>query len=336
MQFHWRRGVVDVDTSSIPRIATKKALDKHRYGALQKEADILKKLNEQGITYVPEILERGDWWFSYPWIIGESFDKVFTHQSATNKYRLMHELVDKAYQLDKLWIVHGELDKPMSNVLVNKSLLEQQQLCIFIIDFERGYRQDYSGKNLRHVTQWLHRIGIVSREQCKTFGTYPVDTLYQHLTTMINKNKNTPFLTWFTIAIGASLLLFLLDQLSKRLLYDLARWASTFFLTPVFNTGVWWSIPIPLWITLLIAWLISGGVLIWMKKQSTVIRRAIFLLAGARWNAYDRFLFWWVRDFIDFHYRPVFNFADIYLTIACLLLLLSERVWSSNHSSWIK
>jgi len=336
MQFHWRRGLVEIDTSSTPRIATKKALDKHRHGALQKEADILKKLNEQGITYVPEILERGDGWFSYPRIPGESFDKVFVKQSATNKSRLMHELVDKAYQLDTLGIIHGELDKPMSNVLVNKLLLEQQQACIFIIDFERGYRQDYSGKNLRHVTQWLHRIGIVSRDQCKTFWTYPVDTLYYKLKTMINKNKNTPFLSWFILAVVGSLLLFLLDQLSKRLFYDLSRWASTFFLTPVFNTGVGWSIPIPLWITLLVAWLISGGVLIWMKKHKTFPRRAILLLAWARGNSYDRFVLWWVRDFIDLHYRPVFNFADIYLTVACLLLLLSERVWSPNHSSWIK
>jgi len=68
MQFHGRRGVVDVDISVTPRIATKKALDTHRHGALRKEAEILKKLNAAGIRYVPEVQATGDGWFSYVWI----------------------------------------------------------------------------------------------------------------------------------------------------------------------------------------------------------------------------------------------------------------------------
>lgn len=333
MQFHWRRGVVDVDTSKTPRIATKKALEKNRHAALSKEADILQKLEKEGIIYVPQVKERWDWWFSYQWIPGEPFDKIFSKENSEHQLNLTIEIIDKAYQLDMLWIVHGELDRPMSNILVHQESLHNGKLAISIIDFERGVRQDYSGKNLRHILQWLHRTNIISLEQCKSFGKLDLNTLYSTLRKMVIEKHGDSWVSTWSKAVLFSLGLFLLDQLSKWFFYDLAWWSESYFLTPVFNTGIWRSLPLPLRVTILAAGVISGGVLIWMKKQQQYPWRALFLLAGARWNGYDRIFLWWVRDFIDVHYRPIFNGADIYLTLACLLLLLSSRTWSSNSST---
>lgn len=57
---------------------------------------------------------------------------------------LINEFIDKAYELDRLGIIHGELDRPMSNILVNEDALRAHTPCISFIDFERGYWQDYS------------------------------------------------------------------------------------------------------------------------------------------------------------------------------------------------
>jgi len=324
MQFHWWRGVVDVDTSVVPWKATKKALDKNRYWAVRKEAAILKKLNASGISFVPQVGESGDGRFSYTRIPWEAFDKVYAEQSPTIKKQLTHEFIDKAYALDCLGIIHGELDRPMNNILVEREKMNTHQPSISFIDFERGYWQDFSWKNLRHVTQWLHRIWLISLEECRIYWTYDAHTLYTTLKKMQTINNHLTPSSWvstFLFALCSITVLIALDLISKYFFYTLARGSSNWLLTPVLNTWIWRSIPVPLWITISVAVLFGGGVLLRMKKNKTFPRWGILLIAGAWWNGIDRILLWWVRDFIDFHYWPVFNFADIYLTGACIVLI---------------
>jgi predicted Ser/Thr protein kinase len=200
-------------------------LDKNRYGAIRKETDILKKLATHHITYVPQLIDSGDGWFSYTWIDGESFDKVFPHQDLATQHRLIHEFLDKAYELDKLGIIHGELDRPMSNILVHTEKLANNEPCISFIDFERGYWQDFSGKNLRHALQRVQRLGYVSAEECKAWGQLPADTIYANaqyaLTTNPAPKKSFPnSMTWVTVL---SIIGIILDQLSKYVFYNLQR-----------------------------------------------------------------------------------------------------------------
>lgn len=333
MQFHWRRGVVEVDTQQTPRKATKKALDKHRHGAIKKEADILTKLNSAGITFVPQLQERGEWWFSYTRITWEAFDKVFDNQHEENKQQLITEFINKAYELDCLGIVHGELDRPMNNILVNTEKLSKKEPAIAFIDFERGSRQDFSGKNLRHVTQRLHRIGLVSLEQCKLYWTYNVEQLYQTLSMLTPQQKHITSNSISSIWHACLMILLLVggDLLTKRIFYDLAWLSSTWLFTPVLNTGVWWSLPVPSRISISLAGVISIVLIRRMWKKKEFPRWTLLLIAGAGGNWYDRVVWWWVRDFIDFHYRPVFNIADIYLTLACCIILyttfLVKKAW---------
>ena len=57
-----------------------------------------------------------------------------------------------------------------------------------------------------------------------------------------------------------------------------------------------------------------------------------FIFGGALGNLYDRFLLGYVIDFIEFHYNnfywPIFNIADIAISIGIILLLYS--MFSNN------
>jgi signal peptidase II len=174
--------------------------------------------------------------------------------------------------------------------------------------------------------QRLHRIWSISLIQCKARWLYDTKKLYHTLKKTTLPQQNRPL----SLAILIIVLLLVLDQISKRVLYDLAWWAETLLLHPVFNTGIGRSLPVPLWITICLAGMLSGGILLRMKKNNEYPLRALLLIAGALGNAGDRVRLWWVRDFIDLQYRPVFNFADIYLTISCLIIIRTTYTTKEN------
>ena len=58
------------------------------------------------------------------------------------------------------------------------------------------------------------------------------------------------------------------------------------------------------------------------------------IIGGAIGNLIDRFLYQAVLDFIDIHYMNyhwyVFNFADITITVGCLLVIMLELFSGKN------
>ena len=58
------------------------------------------------------------------------------------------------------------------------------------------------------------------------------------------------------------------------------------------------------------------------------------IIGGAIGNLIDRFLYQAVLDFIDIHYMNyhwyVFNFADISITVGCLLVIILELFSGKN------
>ncbi len=59
------------------------------------------------------------------------------------------------------------------------------------------------------------------------------------------------------------------------------------------------------------------------KTQSKII--ALLILSGGISNIIDRLYFGCVIDFIDLKFWPVFNFADIYITLGAILILINHR-----------
>jgi signal peptidase II len=112
-------------------------------------------------------------------------------------------------------------------------------------------------------------------------------------------------------------------MVTKYFFYDKAIGADALLLSPHFNTGIARSLPIPLSLIVLITMFVIGALcFLYYKKQ--LLRRVFALLtAGAIGNMYDRVLLWWVRDFIDLGWFPVFNIADIAISLAALVIIAS-------------
>jgi len=76
----------------------------------------------------------------------------------------------------------------------------------------------------------------------------------------------------------------------------------------------------------------SVAIVIWMRRTDAGRLLKLFalslLLAGAIGNLIDRFLLGFVIDFIDLHYQdfywPVFNVADILISLGVVLLIFSD------------
>lgn len=329
MKLTGRRGSISIDTSTSPRTATKSA-QPGMGAAIQKEASILQILTEAGIDFVPQIIDQGDHRFRYHWIDGSFFHLVYAQSTEMQKKQLATQLIDHAYALDRCWIVHGELDDPRTNLLVD------DQHKLWILDFERGWCGDRSGKNLRHIAQRLYRSGYIDLQILQSLGWYSLDALYKQLLSAID--GYTKHSASFGHHLVFILILVVIDLGSKRLFYDRARWASTWLLTPVLNTGIWRSIPVPLprviGLTIIVVSFLFYGV----RKRLLPTGVSVFILAGALGNLIDRIRLWGVRDFIDLHIWPVFNAADIFLSIGAILLLVMEirhymnKQWTSTLS----
>ncbi len=113
--------------------------------------------------------------------------------------------------------------------------------------------------------------------------------------------------------------LILTDQSLKHLIaYVFPNWI-------VCNAGGSWGVAIPL--PILIAF--SIGILVWMIgiqwKQKRLRASFLLIIAGGTGNLLDRLLRGCVIDFISVPYFPIFNSADFFLSIGCLLLLMSWR-----------
>ena len=110
-----------------------------------------------------------------------------------------------------------------------------------------------------------------------------------------------------------------LDQLTKNLFYDHRRVDYAIFITPVFNHGItwWYLLPKPLIFTISC----TAMCLFYRLYRKRSIRKVVYILlmAGTIGNLLDRIVLWWVRDFIDLQFFPVFNLADIYLTVAMII-----------------
>ena len=134
------------------------------------------------------------------------------------------------------------------------------------------------------------------------------------------------------------LVLLLIDIVSKRLIFnyiDLYNFINIFFfldITHIHNFGISFGLLsgfVDSWILILIG-LFVVGFIFYLMISSTDEREKMglfFVISGAMSNIIDRTFNGYVIDFIYLHYGnlywPAFNFADIYITIGIIMLILS-------------
>lgn len=145
----------------------------------------------------------------------------------------------------------------------------------------------------------------------------------------------------YKIYFIASLIIIILDQLSKYLIhlnfFEGERLSILPFLdiTLAYNKGAAWSFLSDAggwqrWLFIFISFFVSIILIVWIfradpKDKFTSIALC-FILGGAIGNLIDRILLGQVIDFILVYYRqnyfPVFNVADISISLGAFLLII--------------
>ncbi len=138
------------------------------------------------------------------------------------------------------------------------------------------------------------------------------------------------------------LILFLLDQGSKFAVRQNFEYGESvpvvgkvFHITYVQNTGASFGIfaeytNVLTYFTLIILIGIAGYVIYLRRSKKIADSKAeklmspalALILAGGFGNAADRLIFGFVTDMFDFRIWPVFNVADIYICVGCVMLLV--------------
>ena len=147
------------------------------------------------------------------------------------------------------------------------------------------------------------------------------------------------------LKISVLLLLFVADRLIKTLLIlKLPAEGVLIFpeidLKTVINPNLALSLPLPNWLAIVL----SAIVLILAVKllYPYLIKNNLsqwglgLLIIGSLSNLLDRFKYGGVIDWLNIWLLPSFNFSDLYILIACLLLFISFQKISArggiNHS----
>ena len=150
--------------------------------------------------------------------------------------------------------------------------------------------------------------------------------------------------TWLSVVVV------LLDQLTKQLATASLNYAEPvavmplFNLTLVHNTGAAFSFLAQAggwqrWFFAIIAVVVSVGLLYWVRKlEQDKHWEAVGLslvLGGAVGNLWDRVAYGYVVDFLDFYYAawhwPAFNVADISIFIGAAILII-DSLWPQRQS----
>lgn len=133
-------------------------------------------------------------------------------------------------------------------------------------------------------------------------------------------------------SVIAIFLFFALDQASKLWAADALALGSRdfglFSLTLVHNPGAAFGLGRNLRQLILVLsaiFLIAGLLILWLRPPKTLWGRwgLILLLAGAGGNFCDRIRLGVVVDFLDFHFWPVFNLADTWITFGTIFLAIA-------------
>jgi signal peptidase II len=133
------------------------------------------------------------------------------------------------------------------------------------------------------------------------------------------------------------LTLILLDIAIKQIIFHSINLNEFLVITPFFdlahihNFGVSFGLLSGIfshWILIVIALFMTLFVIFLFFKSKNNLEKwgLILIIAGALSNILDRFINGYVIDFLYFHYKdfywPAFNFADIYITIGIIIIIL--------------
>lgn len=104
-----------------------------------------------------------------------------------------------------------------------------------------------------------------------------------------------------------------LDQISKLYFIRNGNFVS--------NTGTFFGLFKNMNLFFIILSILVIFIVLYFYKEKNLRHGFDFVLAGAFGNLFDRLFKGFVVDFIDLRFWPVFNFADVFVTLGVLILL---------------
>ena len=123
------------------------------------------------------------------------------------------------------------------------------------------------------------------------------------------------------------------DQLTKGLIQQsmvlnqsIPVWDGIFSITYIHNTGAAFSMlagktQVLALFQVIIIGVILGYYILKGRKSHPLLRISLaMIVAGGIGNLIDRLTLGYVVDFLDFHFWPIFNVADIGVSAGCVLL----------------
>lgn len=132
------------------------------------------------------------------------------------------------------------------------------------------------------------------------------------------------------VAIFICLLIILVDRISKSIILKLDEGTSIpiinniFHITFIYNTGAGFGTfqNAAFFLTLFSVVILVGAIYYFLKARSLNLRIMIsVLIAGIIGNLIDRILYGKVIDFIDLRIWPIFNIADMAITLGILSII---------------
>ena len=149
----------------------------------------------------------------------------------------------------------------------------------------------------------------------------------------MNKSLRNKYIVFACIIVG----ILVLDLVTKYVIDGMFKEGTgvsaipgLFNIISVHNFGAAWGIFEGSQAMLIIMSLVFLGIFIWYfviekRKSWLLFITFAFLCAGCFGNLYDRIVFGYVRDFIQFAFWqsfPIFNFADVFLTFGVIMFII--------------
>lgn len=157
----------------------------------------------------------------------------------------------------------------------------------------------------------------------------------------INFKYGFLYLITFIIVLGGDLVTKLVVNESMQLGQSYQVIKNFFYFTYIHNTGAAWGMLSGRFFLFYAISIIAGIMLIYYfiksDKSQVLLRFGIVLIfSGMLGNLYDRVVFYYVRDFLDFfvfgYDFPIFNIADMGVVIGVLLIILDLGI--GEYKQW--
>ena len=143
----------------------------------------------------------------------------------------------------------------------------------------------------------------------------------------MDKKSFVRVVIWMSVILD----LIILDQVTKVIAFKISpvRFSEFLSLEHFYNNAFAFSLPVPIPLAYCIYAIVLGSLIYYLYKNYPRISKLegfawAAILAGALSNVGERIIFGSVKDFIGIG-TGVFNFADLYIMIGAVVLLIFNR-----------